>query len=97
MCAIYFRSSPFTSKVPKNDVKLESFESEENCVCMRGKLFYLPYHPGPLNDVRRATKARMSLALSGTSLVEGEASTYKKYTFIGTECANLCFIVATRN
>ena len=46
MCAIYFRSSPFTSKVPKNDVKLESFESEENCVCMRGKLFYLPYHPG---------------------------------------------------
>ena len=39
MCAIYFRSSPFTSKVPKNDVKLESFESEENCVCMRGKLF----------------------------------------------------------
>ena len=47
MCAIYFRSSPFTSKVPKNDVKLESFESEENCVCMRGKLFYLPYHPAP--------------------------------------------------
>ena len=45
MCAIYFRSSPFTSKVPKNDVKLESCESEENCVCMRGKLFYLPYHP----------------------------------------------------